>query len=486
MLKSSAGSIAYPLCRIFNLSISSGLVPLEWKSSFVVPSPKSSPASSSASNYRPISLLNLISKLLEKHMHSILYDFCINSNLISPIQFGFLPHHSTTSALLFSSHSILSLLESHTSVCGIFLDLRKAFDSVPHQPLIDLLASYNLPYPLLQWLHSYLLNRSQQVVLNGTSSSPLPVTSGVPQGSIIGPLLFIIYINAITHLSFFPQTHLILYADDIFVFKPISFSTDLSNLHLDLDNISSWLTSHLLHLNSSKSKYMFFSHKSSSNFDCFPPLSISHTPIDLVSSYRYLGVLLSSSLSWAPHIAATCSKARKVLGLMFRHFCRNSSASTLIKLYKTLVHPILEYCSVIWDPSSLSLSHSLEAVQHFAIKLASRFRPSLVASIYSDFKISSLATRRHHAKLIFLFKLLHDHLFFPFQITRPLHPPPYPLRSFHPKNLICPHTKKSSFKKSFIPSTIYLWDSLPPKLKETNSLSLFSSLLTKLAPSSTP
>ena len=150
MLKSSAGSDAYPLCRIFNLSISSGLVPLEWKSSFVVPIPKSSPASSSDSNYRPISLLNLISKFVEKHMHSILYDFCINSHFISPLQFGFLPHRSTTSALLFSSHSILSLLESHTSVCGIFLDLRKAFDSVPHQPLIDLLASYNLPYPLLQ------------------------------------------------------------------------------------------------------------------------------------------------------------------------------------------------------------------------------------------------------------------------------------------------------------------------------------------------
>ena len=260
----------------------------------------------------------------------------------------------------------------------------------------------------------------------------------------------------------------------------------MANLQLDLDNISSWLTLHIFHLNSSKSKYMFFSHKSSSNFDCFPPLSISHTPIDRVSSYHYLGILLSSSLSWAPHIAATCSKARKVLGLMFRHFCRNSSASTLIRLYKTLVRPILEYCSVIWDPSSPSLSHSLEAVQHFAIKLASRFRPSLVASIYSDFKISSLATHRHHAKLIFLFKLLHDHLFFPFQITQPLHPPPYPLRSFHPKNLICPHAKKSSFKKYFIPSTIYLWNSLPPKLKETNFLSLFSSLLTKLAPSSTP
>ena len=165
-------------------------------------------------------------------------------------QFGFLPHRSTTSALLFSSHSILSLLESHTSVCSTFLDLRKAFDSVPHQPLIDLLASSNRPFPLLKWLHSYLLNHSQKVVLNGTSSSPLLVTSGIPQGSILGPLLFIIYINRITHLSLSPQTHL-LYADDIFAFEPITSSTEMSNFQRNLDSISSRLTSHLLQLNSS-------------------------------------------------------------------------------------------------------------------------------------------------------------------------------------------------------------------------------------------
>ena len=119
----------------------------------------------------------------------------------------------TIPALLFSSHSILSLLESHTSVCGTFLDLRKAFNSVPHQPLMDILASSNLSFPLLQLLHSYLLNHSQNVVLNGTSSLPLLVTSGVPQGSILSPLLLIININRITHLSLSPQTHLILYAD---------------------------------------------------------------------------------------------------------------------------------------------------------------------------------------------------------------------------------------------------------------------------------
>ena len=163
----------------------------------------------------------------------------------------------------------------------------------------------------------------------------------------------------------------------------------MSNFQCDLDSISSWLTSHLLQLNYSKSKYMFSSHKSSSHFNSFSPLSISHSPIERVSSFRYLGILLSPSLSLAPHIAATFSKARKVFSLVFRHFCLNSSTSTLTRLYLTLVRHILEYCAVIWDPSSPSLSHSLESVQRFAIKQASKFRPSLVASIHFDIKLSS-------------------------------------------------------------------------------------------------
>ena len=482
MLKSTSSSIASPLCHIFNLSISSGLVPLDWKSSFVVPIPKSAPTSSSSpSNYRPISLLSLVSKLLEKHIHTLLYDFCISNNLISPFQFGFLPYRSTISALLYSTHTIFSFLESYSSVCGAFLDLRKAFDSVPHQPLLDLLASSNLPLPLLNWLHSYLLNRTQCVVVNGSSSSSLLVSSGVPQGSILGPLLFLIYVNGLTDLPFSPLTRLILYADDIFIFKPISSSVDMSSFQSDLDSISSWLSSHFLQINSSKSKYIFFSHKPFSYFDSFSKLSISQSPIERVSSFRYLGIILSSSLSWSPHISFVLNKSRKILGLLFRHFSPHSSPSTLIRLYISLVRPILEYGSIIWDPSSPTLSHSLDSVQLFALKIASKFRSSLIPIILSEFNLPSLASRRQKAKLIFLFKLYHHFIYFPSQIIYPSLPlSSYPLRSFHPNNFICLFIRKSSFYNSYLPSTVRYWNSLPSPLKETNSLSLFISLLSKL------
>ena len=480
MLKATSASIASPLCHIFNLSISTGLVPLGWKSSFIVPVPKSSPPSDSPSNYRPISLLCLISKLLEKHIHSILSDFCMSRDLISPFQFGFLPQRSTASALLFSTHSILSLLESHVSVCGVFLDLKKAFDSVPHQSLLDLLSSFSLPPYLLNWIHSYLLNRSQSVVVSGSTSSSLLVSSGVPQGSILGPLLFLVYINGVTDIPLSVSSHLSLYADDIFLFRPISSQSDMCLLQTDLDSISSWLSSHLLQLNSSKSKYIIFSRKPPSYFDVFPSLSISSSPIERVATFRYLGVLLSSNLSWAPHISSICCKSRRILGLIFRHFHPHSSPSTIIKLYVSLVRPHLEYCSAIWAPSSPSLCHRIDSVQLFAIKLASKFRPSLISSIQSCFNLPSLSSRRLHSKLILIFKIHHNLLHFPLPVLHLTPRPPYPIRSFHQCNFLEPFSRTSSFSNSFFPSSISLWNSLPPAAKETLSISLFKSIMSKI------
>ena len=205
-------------------------------------------------------------------------------------------------------------------------------------------------------------------------SPPLPISSGVPQGSILGPLLFILYINGLTNLPLSPSTQLILYADDIFLFYPISSHSDLSSLQSDLDTISTWLSSKSLQLNSSKSKYIYFSHKSPSCFDSFPSLSLLNVPLNRVPSFCYLGVTLTASLSWSTHILSICRKARKILGLIFRHFYPHSSPSTILRLYTSLVRPHLEYSSTVWDPSSSSqLSRRLESVQLFALKLAFHF-----------------------------------------------------------------------------------------------------------------
>ena len=324
-------------------------------------------------------------------LYYILLQFSLSNNLLSPLQFGFLPNRSTTTALIYSTQSILSLLETHPAVCGVFLDLRKAFDSVPHMPLLDLLSSVSLHPHLLNWIHSYFLNRSQRVVVNGQTSPPLPISSGVPQGSILGPLLFILYINGITNLPLSPSTQLILYADDIFLFHPISTLSDLHSLQSDLDSISTWLSSNSLQLNSSKSKYIFFSRKSPPYFDSFPSLSLSNVPLERVSSFCYLGVTLTSSLSWSTHILSICRKARKILGLIFRHFYPHSSPSTILRLYTSLVRPHLEYCFTVCDPPSSShLSRRLESVQLFALKLASHFRPSLLSTMQQQIPPSFL------------------------------------------------------------------------------------------------
>ena len=455
LLKSTAVSISFPLSQIFNCSIISGTFPKAWKSSIIVPIPKTSPPSASPSDYRPISFLSIVSKLLEKLIANILLDHLFTNNLIPPNHFGFLPSRSTTDALTSVSHSILSSLDSFSSVCGVFLDIRKAFDSISHPALLQKLYSIDLPSNICSWFYSYLTDWSQSVRVGECLSSPLPVLSGVPQGSILGPLLFIAFFNDIVKLSPSFSANLYLYADDILLLHPISDSNDIISLNSELSSIHSWLSSKFLQINVSKSKFMIFSHRPQFSFNHLPQVKISDSILERVSTFKfkYLGIIFKPNLSWSDHILYARLRAKRTLGLIYRHFYKHCSSSTLLLLYQTLVRPILEYCSILWDPPSSSVSSSLESIQHFAMKIISKSWTSPYSSLLSSLNLHTLQHRRKAAKVITIYKLkfnYSNHNLPKSPLISPS-PPHYITRHYSPFNFIPISANQHLFQTNFFP-----------------------------------
>ena len=252
-------------------------------------------------------------------------------------------------------------------VCAVFLDLSKAFDKVPHSPLMDKLVALGVNIYLLKWLWDYLSNRSQYVVVNGSASNLVHVTSGVPQGSVLGPLLFLIYINDIADVSL-TSGSLILYADDILLYRPIHSQHDFDLLQHDIDALQTWCSRNVMTFNVSKCKYMIISRKPSP----LQPLSIlkiNDTLLAQVHKFKYLGVWLSERLDWSIHVQAITKTAARTVGMLYRRFYEHASSNTLIKMYTVMVRPLLEYAAPVWDPCQQNLIAPLERVQKMALRM---------------------------------------------------------------------------------------------------------------------
>ena len=286
---------------------------------------------------------------------------------LSQHQWGFTAGRLTTTALLSFTHNCQTALDSGDEVCSVFFDLCKAFDKVPHLPLLQKLADLQVNTCILRWIGSYLLERSQAVVLGGVHSSPLHVISVVPQGSVIGLLLFLVYTDKVTNSV--SHSNITMYADDIALWKIIRNPRDYTMLQDDIITICNWVADNHLVLNLTKCCYIVFSRK------CLPTmptadLSVGDThSLTRAHHHKYLGVTLTSDLSWSLHITNICKKTRKQTGLLYRNFYRFAGPSIMLKLYTSLVRPHTEYASIIWDPHLSKDILALENTQKFALRV---------------------------------------------------------------------------------------------------------------------
>lgn len=388
LLQSLKNTLAEPICFLINQSFENFTFPDPLKIAKVIPIFKKD-NKKLFSNYRPISLLPSISKIFEKAIFLQLYSFFTENDLLFGSQYGFRSNHSTEQATIELIERILKAITSKETPIGIFLDLSKAFDTLDHEILMSKLHHYGVRNEAFQLLYSYLSSRSQFVEFNSKSSSRLPLSIGVPQGSILGPLLFIIYMNDINTSS--KLFDFILYADDTSLISS-SALLDLNKLNgnsinNELAKVSHWLTENKLSLNISKTKCMLFHHYQKEKHispDSIPLLELNGYKIDYVDEFKFLGITIDTSLSWKAHIDLTCKRVLSAIGILSR--TKNMFPKhVLLKIYQTLICCHLNYGIILWGQHNTKI----ENLQRRALRLVlhKKYNSGHTEALYSRTKV---------------------------------------------------------------------------------------------------
>ena len=365
ILKATASSIAPPLMRLMNSSLATGVVPADWKHSQITPVFKSG-SRSDIKNYRPVALTSIICKLLERAVADNINDHVTTFCLDNPHQHGFTAHKSCVTQLANTIHNWATVLDKPhpPRIDVIFLDFSKAFDVMPHNILLHKLASnFNICGLTWTWIQSFLIGRQQRVAYRGCFSEWAPVTSGVPQGSVLGPLLFNLFISDISHNL---STNSALFADDTLLYQPIRSTQDELSLQSDITALEQWTHLNGMQLNIKKTKVM---HITRSRKPSVLPRYILHgQSLTSTPTFKYLGVTINDSLNWNDHVDAIVAKANRTLGFIWQ-IAGGASTKALISLYRSLVLPVLEYGLPAWSPYTASNAAKLERVQRRASRM---------------------------------------------------------------------------------------------------------------------
>lgn len=464
-IKETAKCISIPITTIFNKSMDSMKIPEMWKLANVTPLHKKGPKHQ-VSNYRPISLTSIICKTMEKFIRDALTEHMENNQLFTPHQHGFRKGRSCVTQLIEVLDDWTEKLDHHNAIDAIYLDFQKAFDTVPHKRLIHKLRGYGITGNLLGWIKNFLNERKQKVVLNGAESNWSHVTSGIPQGSVLGPILFTIYINDLPDVV---DNIAKLFADDTKVYAVVNNIEEQDTLQKDLDNLVDWSDKWLLKFNKSKCKHIHFGPFVNTSYH------LGENNITKTTEEKDLGITIDDKLKFQQHIHIQTKKANQRLGMINRTFTYMDK-DMFLTLYKSLVRPHLEYGSTVWAVIYKKEGIQIENVQRRATKMVKIIKHLSYSSRLKYLGLPSLQYRRLRSDMVETFKILNNidkvgnEYLFPIKesITRG-----------HSKKIYKQHSRTNIRKYSFSQRVVDAWNNLPTTVVEAKTVNSFKSQLNK-------
>ena len=483
MLRETAQSITPSLTRLFNLSLNNCHFPSGWKKANVLPLHKKNDKDI-MNNYRPISLLSCVGKVFEKIIFKFLFNYFRDNFLLSIYQSGFMPGDSTVNQLVQIYHMMCDALDKQKEVRLVFCDISKAFDRVWHDGLIHKLECLGIRGNLLIWLKSYLHNRQQRVVVGGKHSSWGTIQAGVPQGSVLGPLLFLVFINDITAVV---NCNIRLFADDTTIFITVDDPIEAAEtLNSNLESISIWAKKWLITFSPPKTECLTVSRKRN---PFHPPIYFDGSAVSEVNHHKHLGITLSNDLKWEIHVNDIVSKAGKRADILSRLMYK-LDRKTLEVMYKSFIRPVIEYGDVLLSNITDGQAYKLECVQKRCARVVcGGIRGTSRHVLYEELGWESLGSRREKHRLFMLHKIIHGNApnylkeIVPDIVSKRTN---YSLRNADSLDTDPFKCRTVSFLKSYFPSTVREWNLLDPQIKSLPDYDAFKASYCKRDPQPNP
>ena len=463
VLKDAFMVIPLQLCYMYNLSFASGVFPEDWKIANVIPLKKGGDPTD-VNNLRPVSLLPLPGKIAERLMHTHIANFVETNKLLSEKQGGFRKGRSTIATVAELTDVILGGLNNKEYTLASFIDLKKAFDTINHNILLMKLPFFGFNPTVIDWIQNYLTNRKQRCTVNGTTSGELDIRCGVPQGSILGPLLFLIYVNDVS--ANLMHTNVLLYADDTVIFAR---HTDERTAHLwvsaDLNLLCNWCSKNQLTINLAKTKLMLFGTKNmlkhGSKFD----IDLTGQRLQYVKQFNYLGMRLEDTLTFELHAAETMRMVAHKLYLLSR-IRKYITIGQSIAIYKSKVVPYFDYGDIFLKNISQKTLDKLQKLQNRALRIClAQDGRSNVNDLHNTCNINKLEQRRDAHLLNFVYKRAHDEAYT--QIGN------RELRRFEAPVLKEVRSNNKSFEKSVLFQGAVIWNRQPVEDRNIATHKLF-------------